>query len=61
LGGCRLELSGIYEADLSNVDALTRYLTASKDAQRMTTHETPEPIDEFISASIRAILTPGDE
>jgi CRISPR-associated protein Csm3 len=61
LGSCRLELSGIYEADLSNLEALTRYLTATKDAERMTLHATSEGIDEFISASIRALLTSGDE
>jgi CRISPR/Cas system CSM-associated protein Csm3 (group 7 of RAMP superfamily) len=56
-GACRLELTGIYEADLSNIGALTRYLTASQDAERMTPRETPEAIDQFITASIRAILT----
>ena len=56
LGGCRLELGGIYEADLSNVGALTRYLTAAKDADRMTAYKAPEEIDEFIRASIHAIL-----
>jgi CRISPR-associated protein Csm3 len=55
LGACQLILSDVYDANLGDVNALTRYLTSSDITSRMTRHEP----DGFIKERIRAMLKEG--
>jgi CRISPR-associated protein Csm3 len=56
LGQCRLYLKRIYTADLSNREALVRYLTTSENSERMTSYNTPEAIDAFLREHIQALF-----